>query len=112
MSKDQVTPVNDIIAHDDRKLEEKASQLYGADIVLDSKETTGTDFEILDASICAVLVRKGGGAGAVRVHSNPVKNVVTGPTQGPGYVIVIVKSGEDCMLLGNPSVRYFRRRSP
>ncbi|KAL2048963.1 hypothetical protein ABVK25_010816 [Lepraria finkii] len=64
MAKDEVTPVNDI-AHDDQKLEEKASASYGADLVLDPKETTGTDFESVDSAVCAILVKKDGGAGAV-----------------------------------------------
>lgn len=81
-------------------------------MVLDPKETIGTNFETVDSSICAVLIKKHGAAGAVRVFSNPVTNVVTGPIQGTGFVIVVIKSGEDCMLLGTPSVRYFRRRSP
>ena len=54
---------------------------------------------------------KHGAAGAVRVFSNPVTNVVTGPTEEAGFVIVAIKSSEDCRLFGNPSMRYFRRRS-
>ncbi len=66
---------------------------------------------MVDSSVCAVLVRKDGGGGAVRVTGGMFKNVVTGPTQETGFIIVVVKSCEHCMLLGNPSVRYFRRRS-
>ena len=78
-------------------------------VVLDPKETTGTDLEMVDSSVCAVLVRIHGGGGAVRVNSVPVKNVVTGPNRGTGYVIVVIPSGETCRLYGKPSLRYFRR---
>lgn len=49
--------------------------------------------------------------GAVRVNSVPVMNVVTGPKQGTGFVIVVIPSGETYRLYGQPSVRYFRRRN-
>ncbi|KAI9889399.1 MAG: hypothetical protein M1814_005335 [Vezdaea aestivalis] len=98
----------DDIANDNEALEAKARQLLGEDVTLDANEVLGTDFEILDRSICAVLVRKNGGAGAIRVTGGTFKNVVTGPTQGTGFVIVTIQAGEDCMLLGTPSVRYFR----
>ncbi len=66
---------------------------------------------MVDSSVCAILVKKHGAAGAVRVFSDPVTNVVTGPAQGTGFVIVVVKRGQECMFLKTPSVRYFRRRS-
>ena len=81
------------------------------DVAIDTEETVGTDLEEVDPSVRAVLVRKDGGAGAVRVTGGNLKNVVTGPTRGAGFVIVVVPSGENCRFFGNPSVRYFRRRS-
>jgi hypothetical protein len=62
----------------------------------------------VDSSVCAILVRKDGGAGAVT--GGTFDNVVTGPTQGTGSVIIVVKSGQSLMFYGTPSVRYFRRR--
>ncbi len=62
----------------------------------------------MDSSVCAILVRKDGGAGAVT--GGTFDNVVTGPTQGTGSVIIVVKSGQSLMFYGTPSVRYFRRR--
>lgn len=106
----QITSVNDI-AHDDQKLQKKATQLSDEDVVLDPKETVGTDFGTVVSSVCAILVKKHGAVGAVRIFSNPITNVVTGPTQGTGFVIVVRKSDKNCRLFGNPSLRYFRRRS-
>ncbi|KAL8855457.1 MAG: hypothetical protein Q9178_007890 [Gyalolechia marmorata] len=104
---DEVTSVSDI-ADDDQKLGEKASTSYGEDFILDPRETTGTDFESVDSAVCAILVKKDGGAGAVT--SGTFENVVTGPKQGTGHVIIVLKSGKNCMFYGTPSVRYFRRR--
>jgi len=105
----QITPVDDI-AQDDQKLEEKATQLSGVDLVID-QEKIGTDFEMVDSSVRAILVKKHSADGAVRVFGKSIRNVVTGPKEGTGFVIVIVESVEECMLLGSPSVRYFRRRT-
>ncbi|OCL14012.1 hypothetical protein AOQ84DRAFT_359276 [Glonium stellatum] len=105
----QITPVDDI-AQDDHKLEEKATQLSGVDLVIDP-ETIGTDFEMVDSSVRAILVKKHSAGGAVRVFGNPIRNVVTGPNEGAGFVIVIVGPGETCRLFGSPSIRYFRRCS-
>jgi hypothetical protein len=85
----------------------------GGDVVLDP-EKVGADLELADSSVCAVLVKKDGGAGAVRVTGGTLKdgifkNIRTGPNYGTGFVIVLVESEQDCMLFGNPSVRYFRR---
>jgi hypothetical protein len=49
-----------------------------------------------------------GGGGAVRVFGDTVKNVVA--DQGAGFVIAVVGELEIYRILGNPSVRYFRRR--
>jgi len=108
----QIVPVDNIV-EDDRKLEEKATQLFGEDLEIES-EITGRDFELVDPLICAILVKKQGAAGAVRVFaSNDIRNVVTGPNE-VGSVIVAVRTdkSEYCRILGTPSVRYFRRRRP
>ncbi|KAF7509568.1 hypothetical protein GJ744_007968 [Endocarpon pusillum] len=110
MTEGRVTPVDDIV-HNDHMLEEKVTHLSGEDTVIDPKETIGTDFGTVASSVCAVLVKKHGAAGAIRVFGEEVTNVVTGPTEGTGFVIVIIKPGEDCRLFGKPSLRYFHRRS-
>jgi len=104
------TSVDDI-ADNDQELEKKGSELCGYNVVLNPTWTVGADFEKLDASVCAVLVKIHGDGGAVRVYSSPMQNVVTGPKRGTGYIIVVIKSGETCRLFGTPSVRYFRRSS-
>jgi len=125
--KDQMTSVDDI-AQDDRKLEEKATEMVrghpapdsgalangvqsGVDVVLDTKETVGEDFGTVESAVCAILIKKHSAAGAVRVFGHTVINVVTGPTEGTGFVLVIRKAGEDCRLFGHPSLRYFYRRN-
>ena len=77
--------------------------------MLDSKETIGSDLEQVDSSICAVLVRRNGGAGAVRLYGSQVENIRTGPDQGSGLFVVVIGPGT-CRFFGSPSVRYFRRR--
>ncbi|ERF68667.1 hypothetical protein EPUS_05728 [Endocarpon pusillum Z07020] len=49
MAKDEVTPVDDI-AHDDQKARGEGIS-YEADLVLDPKETTVTDFESVDSTV-------------------------------------------------------------
>ena len=77
---------------------------------MDSQETIGTNFEKVDISVRAILVRKDCAEGAVRVFGNDIWNVVTGPKEN-GFVILRLSEGEYCRLLGTPTVRYFRRRS-
>jgi hypothetical protein len=73
--------------------------------VLDADWTTGKNFERVDPSVCAILIRPGAG-GAVRVYGDPIKNVVTSDLTGT--VMMVVETGELCRLFGNPSVRFFR----
>jgi len=98
----------DDIAHDDQKLKDKAAQLCGHDVNL-GHEIVGTDFETVESTVCAILVKIQSGAGAVRVFGDQVLNVRTGPNQRSGYVLVVIESGEDCRLFGSPSLRYFHR---
>lgn len=60
------------------------------------------------SAVCAILVRKDGGAGAVT--GGTFDNVVTGPEQGTGYVIIVLKSGKSSTFYDTPSVRYFSLR--
>ena len=79
----------------------------GKKAILGPKDVVTKDPEVLDSSILAVLVKVNGGEGAVRLSDGT--NVRTGANQDKGYVIVTVKSGQICVLLGHPSVRFFRR---
>ena len=73
---------------------------------MESKEPAAADPQVVDSSVRALLVKKNGGEGAVRVDDGTY--VRTGKNQGDGFVIVTVKTGRICVLLGHPSVRYFK----
>lgn len=85
------------------------------DVTLDTTETIGKDIEIVDASFPAVLVRRDSAGGAVYVSGpgtpKEEPRVRTGPDQPRGAVILVIKPGQTCVVLGQPSVRYFRPRS-
>ncbi len=126
MAEDSQSIRADAIADDDEKLKEKVKLLVrkysiipglrrthltqvGHDVTLDS-EKVGGNFEAVDSSsVCAILLRKDSAWGAVRVYSNPIKNIVSGPNQGTGFVIIVIGPGQTCRLFGTPSVRYFHR---
>lgn len=84
----------------------------GMEVTIDTQETVGRDFGTVDQSVCAILIKRDGTPGAVRIFGDVVTNVVTGPTQGDGYVVVLRKTGQSCRLFGSPSMRFFRRRNP
>lgn len=81
---------------------------------MEENEVTGKDLELVDSSICAILVKRQSAWGAVRVTGvgtpQEVPNVVTSPHNKPGYSLMIVKDGQSCRLFQTPTVRYFRRR--
>lgn len=81
----------------------------GVKVTLGPKDVATKDPQVLDSSILAVLVKVNGGEGAVRLGDGT--NVRTGANQDPGSVIVTVKPGQICALLGHPSVRFFRNSS-
>jgi len=97
----------------DKELEETVRRLRSIPsnetVSLDSTWEEGQNFQEAQPSACAVLIQKQSGHGAVRVYSDPVTNVVTGPKQNPGVSLVILREGEGCRLLGNPSVRWVIR---
>lgn len=78
----------------------------GTKVVLEKTEATTTDPEAIDSSIRAILVRKDGGEGAVRVSNGLY--IQTGPQEQKGSVIVKIDTGQICVLFGRPSIRYFR----
>ena len=58
----------------------------GAKVTLESKEPAATNPQVVDSSVRALLVKKNGGEGAVRVDDGTY--VRTGQNQGDGFVIV------------------------
>jgi len=76
-------------------------------ISLDSTWQEGKNFQAAKPSSCAVLIQKKSANGAVRVYSDPVTNVVTGPHQDEGVVLIVLQANEGCRLLGSPSVKWF-----
>ena len=111
------------ISHDDAKLEatvqERASQAWlrgmypandiqlGYSVRLDKEWAVCKSLEKADSSIRALLVKQDCAWGAVRVDSIPVSNVVTG--RGNDFYIVYIDTGQSCLFLRQPSVRFFRR---
>jgi hypothetical protein len=77
-------------------------------VLIDSEPTVGKRFEMVDSSVCAILVYKHSADGAVRLNAPGMPNVVTGPDES-GFDIVIIKPGQTCRFFGTPTVRYFRR---
>ena len=86
-----------------------SAQQSSLDLAIDTEETIGKSFEVVDASVRAILVRRDSAGGAVRIFGREVKNIVTGPKES-GYALVAVGADEECMFLGSPSVRYLRLR--
>jgi hypothetical protein len=66
---------------------------------------------MVDLLVYIILVKKYSAGRAVRVFSNPIRNVVIGPNKGAGFVIVIIGPGKTCRLFSSPSIWYFRRYS-
>ncbi|KAF2818180.1 hypothetical protein CC86DRAFT_472985 [Ophiobolus disseminans] len=106
------TLVDDDTAKDGKKLEEKAKELSGEELTIESEEKIWSEFQIMGSEVGAVLVRKKGNPGAFRVTGggaqNKVQNVVTGPNES-GDVIVVIKPGQTGMCLGRPTLRRFMR---
>lgn len=84
------------------------NQQLGKEVTV-GPERVGGPLETADPSIRAMLVKTHSEDGAVRVLGKKIRNVPTGMGRS-GYVIVIIREGEGCMLLGKPSVRDFRCR--
>src|ERR1700761_342964 len=107
----------DEIASDNTKLEQKVGQevsnelarmsqdgnafQIGTLVKVDTEEAETSDPESLNPSICALLVKVDGGEGAIRGSNGFYLR--TGPGEGHGYVIIIIDSGQICVLFGKPS---------
>ena len=80
------------------------------DLIINPK-TINTDFEIVDLLVYIILIKKYSASRAVRVFNNPIKNMIIGLNKGTNFVIIIIGSVKECILLGNLLVRYFCCRS-
>ncbi|KMP10224.1 hypothetical protein CIRG_09905 [Coccidioides immitis RMSCC 2394] len=98
----------DHIADDQHQLEEMAKQKSGEDVALDPDWIDVKQFET-SPTVRAVLLRKHGTGGVARVNASPSRYTLTNKLTG--IVLVAAKPGENIVLLGYPSVRYFRRRT-
>lgn len=105
--KSEVIPV-DAVAQDDERLMKMVQDKVNRNVTLDKDWTVGVNLESIDPSIPALLLRKDGAWGAVRVDTSPVLNEVSGPGMVPGISLILVKPGETCRFYQSPSVRYFR----
>lgn len=102
----------DDIAGDDTLLEAKVKGLTGEDVTLAPTNVELHDLDSVDwNTACALLVKIDGGVGAVYVHGEELDIVMTGPDHGPGWWLITLEQGQNCRFYGQPSVRYFRRRS-
>ena len=120
----KIIPV-DGIADDDKKLEEKAKaelvktpsrflrsgfniRQKELKVTLESKEAVTKDPQSVEPPVRALLVKRHGGQGAVRVTGvTDGIYLETGKEEKEGIVIVTIGTGRICVLFGHPSVRYF-----
>lgn len=58
-------------------------------------------------TVRAVFLRNHGLGGVARVNSNPARYTLISKLSG--VILIAAKPGEKITLLGDPSVRYFRR---
>ncbi|OCK88825.1 uncharacterized protein K441DRAFT_586700, partial [Cenococcum geophilum 1.58] len=56
----------------------------------------------------AILVKIYSKGGAVRVFSDIIRNIVTGPKEPTSFIILIIRPSKSCRLFSSPTVRYFR----
>ncbi|KAK3615364.1 hypothetical protein LTR56_026633 [Elasticomyces elasticus] len=105
---DRILQVNEQDIEKMNTLEDLAKNMAGTAVIRDADETIGSNFEKVDESVAAILVRKNSADGAVRIFGREIRNVVTGP-QEHGFVLVCVSEGEHCRIFGTPTVRYFRK---
>jgi len=56
---------------------------------------------MVDLLVYIILIKKYSASRAIRVFSNLIRNMVIGPNKGTSFIIVIIGSIKECMLLGN-----------
>jgi hypothetical protein len=62
----------------------------------------------VDPSVQTILVKIHSRGGALRVFSNIIRNIVIGPKEPAGFIILIIRPGESCRLFNSPIIHYFR----
>jgi hypothetical protein len=80
----------------------------GPDVIIqDEKEGTGRyDFPGLEFALRGVFVKRRGKDGSVRITGKgEVEIVVSGPRERDEYVIIPVRPGQNCGILGWPTYR-------
>ncbi|PVH92535.1 hypothetical protein DM02DRAFT_662851 [Periconia macrospinosa] len=100
----------DEIALNDRKLEEKAKELSGEDLIIDAQETIGKPFQRIDRPVRAILIRIHSDTGLIRIYGRSIRVVATGPDRGVGFAMAVVRPDEDTIVHGHPSMRFFHQR--
>lgn len=101
-------------ASDNERLKEKAKKLTKEEVNIDDKETIGNGTFIWEegSAVCAVLVYRDSGVGSVSVTgANEEDEVITTGPDKTGVIMIVVKPAQICMLSGQPTVRYLRRKS-
>ena len=54
--------------------------------------------------VCVILIKKYSASRAVRVFSDPIRNIVIGLNKGTSFVIVIIGPSETYRLFSSPSI--------
>jgi hypothetical protein len=70
-------------------------------------------FEIVDFSVCVILIRKDGGSKAVFVSGSGIlkKLPYVYINRESGFVIIEIKEDQTCIFYKNSLIKYFRYRS-
>ena len=77
----------------------------GKKVRLEPENAETKDMESPPDTVPALLVQLNGGTGSIRGPGDFI--VLTGSKEAKEYKIII-RRGQDCLLLAQPSVRYFR----
>ncbi|KAF4213892.1 hypothetical protein CNMCM5878_009882 [Aspergillus fumigatiaffinis] len=99
---------NDILEKAKEGLRE-VGNLLGGGIALDSERTCTSGVVTVDSTVVALLVTSTGGEGVVRVRSKPARYTKTKGLSGEA--LLILKPGEQFLILGSLSVRYIRSQT-
>ncbi|EEU38638.1 uncharacterized protein NECHADRAFT_82989 [Fusarium vanettenii 77-13-4] len=100
----------EIAKHEDI-LVAKIRELFGDDAAIDPETRSPGGYWNADGDVCGVLVTTRSGHGAVRtIGAGEEENVETGPGMKSRYYIVVVKEGQSCAFLGQPSFRLIKRQ--